>query len=78
MKCKKEYSDMNKYAEYKRNYQKRYREKTGGGKYEKRFWTTEENEIILNSELSDRELSERICRSVGAIQRHRHYLKVGE
>ena len=78
MKCKSNYKDMKKYAEYKRNCQRRYRERTGSKKYERRAWTVEEDKLVLNSPFTDRELGERICRSVAAIWTRRNRLNNGE
>ena len=78
MKCKSKYADKKKYADYKRRYQERYREKTGSNKYEKRSWTAEEDKLVMSGEFTDRELGERICRSVAAIQTRRHRIVEGE
>ena len=64
--------------EQKIEMKRRYRERTGSFIYEKRPWTTEEERLVLYSNLTDRELSEKIKRSVSAIQKKRSVLKKGE
>ena len=75
MKAKKLYKDMEKYKEYKRRSQKKYREKTNAGKYPKRGYTFKEDMMILEQSMTDRELAEKLQRSVGAIQHRRNRLR---
>ena len=75
MKCKKDYADLEKYKRYKKEYQKRYRKKTNAGKYPKREWTFKEDMMVLEHSMTDRELAEKLQRSIGAIQSRRHNLK---
>jgi FtsZ-binding cell division protein ZapB len=75
MKCKKQYKDQEKYKAYKRGWQQRYRNKTGAYAYKRRSWTTDEIEQVIKHEITDRELSEKIQRSVGAIQLMRYRIK---
>lgn len=56
---------------------KRYREETGSGLYKQRPYTDEEDRLIMEHAVSDRELSEQIERSVTAIQSRRARLKEG-
>ena len=79
MSCrKKEYADIEKYRNTMKKQKTRYRERTGAFKYAPRLWTIEENEKVLNSDKTDRELSLEIKRSISAIQVHRARLKKGE
>ena len=55
-----------------------YRERTGSNLYKRRPYTQEENELILKHSIPDRELSEKIQRSVLAIQHQRCRLKKEE
>lgn len=73
MKCKKDYADIEKYAEYKRRYQRNYRERTG--KYPRREWTLEEIEKIMAQNKPDRELSKELKRSISAIQQMRSRMR---
>lgn len=67
MKCKKEYADPEKYRKYKRDYQRRYRKNTNAGKYPRRGYTIKEDEMVLKQAVPDRELAEKLQRSIGAI-----------
>jgi hypothetical protein len=71
---KQRYKDLKKYAEAKRRYQRGYRERTGAYIYRPRGWTCIEDELVLKKEMTDRELSFKIHRSVGAIQKRRFNL----
>lgn len=75
LKCKRYYADMDKYAETKRRFQRGYRKRTGAGMYETRQWTMSEDELVLKQDIIDRELSKKIKRSVGAIQKRRWQLR---
>jgi len=66
---------MERYKEYKRNSKKRnYAIGRIGSVRHK--WTEEEIELMLETKLTDRELSKIIQHSVGAIQAKRHKLKM--
>lgn len=78
MNCKKRYKDKDKYREYAKRIKRNYREKTGAYLYEKRLWTNYEDELIMEHAMTDRELSVKIQRSVGAIQLRRWRLKKEE
>lgn len=78
MKCKKDYKDKEKYKKYKKNFQKRYRQKTNAGKYPRRSYTVKEDCMILDHSMSDRELADKLQRSVTAIQIRRTRLKKRE
>lgn len=76
MKTKAFYKDMEKYAEYKRRYQRGYRKRTGT--YEPREWTDHEINLVLAQKMTDRELSKLIKRSIAAIQIKRSRLRKEE
>lgn len=76
-KNKNAYRDMNKYLEMRRRQKKAWRERTGSGKYRRR-WTETEDYIIMMSPASDREIADAICRSVQAVQVRRSRLLNGE
>lgn len=64
---KKQYKNMDKWKEATRKQKNRYYKKTEyTGK--KRVWTDEEKELLFNCPLTDTELSDKIKRSVKAIQ----------
>ena len=71
------YKDVNKYLEMRRRQKKKWREKTGSGKYRRR-WTETEDYIIRQAAANDRMIAEAICRSVQAIQTRRSRLVNGE
>lgn len=77
-KCKRDYADMRKYRDYMRRGKRAYRERTGSGLYPPRPWTAAEDEAVIAHEVTDRELSERLARSVQAIQVRRARLKKKE
>ena len=66
---------FDKFREYREKYKTKYRKETGSGQYDNRPWTEQEVEMILKHELSDRELSKELRRSVQAIQVKRCKLK---
>lgn len=76
MNRKKTYKDLEKYANTKRGQQKRYRERTGAFMYRRRMWTEKEIDLLLAQDMTDRELSKIIHRSIGAIQTKRAKLRV--
>lgn len=72
---KKGYKDMNRYKVTKRQQQKRWRERTGSFLHGRRRWSDAEIELLLDQSISDRELSEKIERSVDAIYTMRSKLR---
>ena len=72
---KKFYKNLSKFQATKRAQTKRWRERTGSGKYAVRRWTTYEDKLVLAHKMSDRELSEKIQRSVSSIYSRRVRLK---
>lgn len=74
---KSEFRDLEKYKATKRRQQNRWRQRGGAYLYEKTNYTAEDDDLILRHEITDRELSQIIKHSVGAIQRRRCELKKG-
>lgn len=72
---KKGYKDKNRYATTKRHQQKRWRVRSGAFKYERKKWSNAEIELLLDHTISDRELSDKIERSVGSIHTKRSRLR---
>ena len=72
---KKLYKDMAKFQATKRAQTKRWRERTGSGKYAIRKWTAYEDKLVLEHKMSDRELGKKIQRSVSSIYSRRVRLK---
>lgn len=68
------YQNPDKLREY-RNKQRALNYKRGWIDSHDRVWTVEENLLVLDSTMSDRELSKKIERSVAAIQVQRSRLK---
>ena len=68
------YRDLQKYRETRKKQRKRYYNKTSY-LYEGRRWTPEEDDMVMAHISSDTVLSERLHRSVQAIQRRRWMLK---
>ena len=60
--------DKGHFREIDNRWKKGYRRRTGSGLYEPRRWSKEEIERVIKHEISDRELSKEIGRSVLAIQ----------
>ncbi len=77
MKCKSNYKDLDKFKNYRDRYKARYRVRTGSYSYKPRPWTKEELQMVQAHEITDRELSKKINRSVSAIQAARYKLKKG-
>lgn len=76
--CKKFYEEkgqIHKFRIYRERYKRNYRKKTGSGKYQFREWDFVEDAMVLRHDISDRELSKIIQRSVTAIQIRRSRLK---
>lgn len=77
MKCKKNFKNLDKYRSYRERYKTRYRQRTGAYKYKPREWTVEELRMVKAHKITDRELSEKIKRSISAIQMARYRIKTG-
>lgn len=75
MKTKSTYADMEKFAEYKRRYQKGYRQRNGANLYGRRRWTVDEDRLVMAMSMPDSELGRLIQRSVGAIEHRRIRLR---
>lgn len=73
MNRKKDYRDMEKFRRTCRKQQRRYYSKTAF-LYEKRYWTADEDTMVLEHSVPDTTLSRVIHRSVGAIQTRRSKL----
>ena len=65
---KENYRDMQRYHITRRQQIARWRKRGGSGKYPKRPWTDEEIKLVMAHQITDRELSRQIQRSVLAIQ----------
>lgn len=72
---KSKYKDLNKWRQTKRLQKQRYRERLGNNKYPRRNWTKEEDLIVLQHNIPDRELSKKLKRSISSIQSRRLALK---
>lgn len=72
------YKDYNKYQRVVLLAKQRYRDRTGAYKYPPRKYSDYEDQRILDQDITDRELSKEIKRSVSAIQTRRSRLKRGE
>lgn len=68
-----QYNDPIHLLEIRNSQRKRYYNLTS--KFTRRAWSSEEDELVLNSPLTDRELAEKMDRSVQAIQIRRCKLK---
>lgn len=73
MNRKKDYKDLTKWKDTCKRQNLKYYRKTQ--KYERRHWTNHEDKLVLERTMTDTELSEKIKRSVKAIQLRRHRLK---
>lgn len=71
---KRAYKDMEKFKEYRRKGKKRNYDRGAVG-CKRHSWTLEEDQLVLASVISDRELSKIIKHSVRAIQIRRNRLK---
>jgi len=67
--------EMEKYHDIAKRWKKGYRKRTGSDRYIPREWSPEDDKLILEHKIPDRELSEQIQRSVTAIQVRRCRLK---
>jgi len=70
--AKNTYKDMDKWYKTKRENRKRYYEKTKNAANRKKGYTTGEVQMIMEHKLTDRELSEKLGRSMKAIQKKRY------
>lgn len=68
MNNKDHYKDINKWRETCREQRKRYYNKTSKRKNYRKPWTEEEINMIINSKLTDHEISDILERSVQSIQ----------
>jgi len=68
------YSDKEKLRKTRNAQRKRYYKQTQGNKPRK--WTDEEIELILESEITDKELANLLSRSIQSIQMKRHREKL--
>lgn len=73
MNRKQGYKDLEKWRKTCREQKQRYYAKTSS-LYTHRPWTTEEDAMVMEHNLTDSELSVKIERSVRAIQHRRHHL----
>ena len=71
------YADMERYKKTKNAQRERYYRRTAF-KYSYKYWTKEEDNLVLEHKMSDSMLSVLIERSVGAIQTRRAFLKKWE
>ena len=69
---KNEYKDMQKFKKTKREQQKRYYQKTQNAQNNNKPWSDTEIEMIMAKEVSDRELSKLLGRSMRAILAKRY------
>lgn len=69
------YKNVDLFRKCRERHKAKYRERTGSGKFEKREWTQHEINMVLAHDIPDRELSEKISRSVSAIQIMRSKLR---
>ena len=74
-KCRKQYKDLDKYIAYCNRHRKSNYLKGNFSDGNRKRYTQEEMELILDHSISDRELAKRLKRSVQAIQIKRARLK---
>lgn len=72
---KSEYKDLEKYKKTKREQEKRYYGKTQDVLNSRKYWTPREIKMIMAKNMSDRELSQILGRSMKAIQVKRYKIK---
>ena len=72
---KSEYKDLEKYKKTKREQEKRYYGKTQDALNSRKYWTSREIKMIMAKNMSDRELSQILGRSMKAIQVKRYKIK---
>lgn len=66
--------DLDKFRKNRYKWKAKYYKRTAGV-YERRKWTSEEDERVLKHDIPDSELSKQISRSVAAIQIRRNRLR---
>lgn len=69
------YKDRQQYREILRLQHQRYRQRTGAYQHPRAGFTSKEDSLILKHLIPDRELAEKLKRSVESIQQRRHRLK---
>lgn len=69
---KSQYRDMEKFKRTKREQHARYYHRTQDAPNSRQRWTCEEIELLMQKSMPDRELSEKIGRSMKAIITKRH------
>lgn len=69
------YKDRQQYREILRLQHQRYRQRTGAYQYPRLSFLPEEDDLILKHSMPDRELAEKLKRSVESIQLRRYRLK---
>lgn len=72
------YKDMERYRETKQNYYRRYYKTTENARNKRKRWSGDEDKLIIEHSITDRELSEIIGRSMKAILVRRTRLKKAE
>lgn len=70
---KEQYKDLDKWRTSVTNYNREYYRKTAN--HERREWTKEEDDLVMKHDCLDRDLSDKIDRSMKAIVIRRHKLK---
>ena len=71
---KESYKDVEKWRKATRDYKRRYYGRTAFAKNHMKPWREDEDEIVLAHETTDRQIAERLGRSVKAIQIRRSRL----
>lgn len=72
---RKKWLKTEKGKDYRYRARQKYYEKTAFAPKHRHRWTDAEEIMVISHRLSDSELAEKLGRSVGSIQRKRHYLK---
>lgn len=68
MKCRKNYRDKEKYRIYRNDYNKRYYKARQFLKNNKKRWTEEEIQLVMEQKIPDTDIAFKLGRSVKAIQ----------
>lgn len=71
------YKDIKKYREIRNAQKQRYRDQFKNAGNANRWYTPEEDRLILAKKVPDRELAKKLDRTVSAIQLRRNRLKNG-
>lgn len=69
------YRDMERYRETKNKYYSKYYKATENARNKGKRWTKDEDKLVIEHSVSDRELSREIGRSMKAIQMRRAKIK---